>query len=88
MLEINGVRVARVGDTVECNCPGGPHTLVTGDKDVLIHDQPMALLGDRSSCGATVEQGMAVFLHRALDVAYDGCRMSCGGHVRITDDEA
>ncbi|MFT3734541.1 MAG: PAAR domain-containing protein [Rhodocyclaceae bacterium] len=54
--DINGKRIARVGDKVTCSRQGchSPATIVTGDPTCLIDGKPVARHGDKTSCGATL----------------------------------
>jgi len=52
---IDGVAVARVGDSVSCPISGhGPTAIVTGDNAILIENKPAARHGDKCACGATL----------------------------------
>jgi uncharacterized Zn-binding protein involved in type VI secretion len=52
--DLNGRRVARVGDQVTCPKRNHGHTtvIVTGDESCLIEGRPVARHGDRTACGA------------------------------------
>jgi uncharacterized Zn-binding protein involved in type VI secretion len=54
--EIDGKRIARVGDKVTCpqRGHGGTTVIVTGDANVLIDGKPAARHGDKCACGATL----------------------------------
>ncbi len=54
--DVNGKRVARVGDKVTCPKKGchSPTTIVTGDASCLIDGKPVARHGDKTACGATL----------------------------------
>lgn len=54
--EVDGRRIARVGDTVTCprKGHGGTTTIVSGDPNVLIDGRPAARHGDKCACGATL----------------------------------
>ena len=52
---IEGLPVARLGDTVICPKKGhGTTTIVEGDPDWLLEGIPVALEGHKTSCGATL----------------------------------
>ncbi|GHC16900.1 PAAR domain-containing protein [Aidingimonas halophila] len=76
--------VGKIGDKVVCNCKGGPHSIVTGAKTVFVDDVPMARVGDRTSCGATITTGLAWYQVEDAPVAINGSATSCGGYI-ITD---
>lgn len=54
--DVDGKRLARVGDKVSCPLRGhgGTTVIVTGDPDVLIDGKPAARHGDKCACGATL----------------------------------
>jgi uncharacterized Zn-binding protein involved in type VI secretion len=54
--DVNGKRIARVGDKVSCpqrNCPSVT-VIVTGDPTCLIDGKPVARHGDKTACGASL----------------------------------
>lgn len=54
--DIEGQRIARVGDKVTCprKGHGGTTTIVSGDATCIIDGQPAARHGDKTACGATL----------------------------------
>ena len=54
--EVNGRRIARVGDKVSCpkKGHGGETVIVSGDPTCLIDGKPAARHGDKTSCGAVL----------------------------------
>lgn len=82
MFEINGSQVAFVGDLVKCDCPNGPHHIVTGDSGFLQAGAPIACIGDRSSCGANIDTGIDDHYFNGKGIAITGSRTTCGGRVR------
>jgi uncharacterized Zn-binding protein involved in type VI secretion len=54
--DIEGKRIARIGDKVTCSKYGCPSTtvIVTGDQSSLIDGKPIARHGDKTACGATL----------------------------------
>lgn len=52
--DINGVRIARIGDRVICPRCGHDTHIVTGDLGCVIEGSPAARHGDSTSCGATL----------------------------------
>ncbi|GHC17689.1 PAAR domain-containing protein [Aidingimonas halophila] len=79
--------VGKIGDKVVCNCKGGPHSIVTGATTVFVDNVPMARVGDRTSCGATITTGLAWYLVEDAPVAINGSTTSCGGYI-VTDSTA
>ena len=54
--DIEGKRIARVGDKVTCPKKGchSPTVIVSGDPTCLMDDKPVARHGDKTACGATL----------------------------------
>ena len=54
--DIDGIRIARVGDKVSCpqQGHGGVTVIVTGDPNCMIEGRPVARHGDKTACGATL----------------------------------
>jgi len=54
--DIDGKRIARVGDKVTCPKKGchSPTVIVSGDPTCLMDDKPVARHGDKTACGATL----------------------------------
>jgi uncharacterized Zn-binding protein involved in type VI secretion len=54
--DVDGKRIARVGDKVTCPKKGchSPTVIVTGDPSCLIDDKAVARHGDKTACGATL----------------------------------
>ena len=52
--DVNGKRIARVGDKVSCpkKGHGGTTVIVTGDPTCLVDGKPVARHGDKTACGA------------------------------------
>ncbi|CAH1041737.1 PAAR domain-containing protein [Halomonas sp. TD01] len=72
---------AKVGDLLACNCKGGPHKIVMGSPSSILDGMPVARVGDKCSCGATITSGLNWFLVDGQPVAIDGSTTSCGGKV-------
>ncbi|MDW5415487.1 PAAR domain-containing protein [Iodobacter sp. CM08] len=54
-VTINGLRVARKGDSCTCPLPGhGVCVIVEGDPDDTIDGVPVAYEGHKTSCGAVL----------------------------------
>ena len=51
--------LAKLGDKVACSCKGGPHHIVSGASNAMVDGIPIARVGDKSSCGATITAGVA-----------------------------
>ena len=52
---INGIHVARLGDSVTCPIPGhGTVVIVEGDGNWRTDELPIALEGHKTSCGAAL----------------------------------
>ena len=49
---VDGIPIARIGDTVTCPRCSGRHTIVEGEPTYTDDDIPVALHGHRTSCGA------------------------------------
>ncbi|WP_275286181.1 PAAR domain-containing protein [Halomonas elongata] len=75
------MEVGKVGDKVVCSCNGGPHSIVSGAMTVFVDNVPVARVGDRTSCGATITTGLAWYLVEDSPVAINGSATSCGGHI-------
>ena len=54
--DIDGKRVARIGDKVTCS-QHGDTVIAAGDPTVIIDGQPVARHGDKTACGATLIAG-------------------------------
>ena len=52
--EIDGRRIARIGDQVTCPRCSGRHIIVEGEPTYLDDDIPVALHGHKTSCGASL----------------------------------
>lgn len=72
---------AKVGDSVACSCKGGPHTVIEGTSFSILDGMPVARVGDKCSCGATITSGLGWFLIDGQPAAIDGSTISCGGKV-------
>jgi uncharacterized Zn-binding protein involved in type VI secretion len=73
-------RIARIGDPVWCSEHGVTH-IVTGSDFVFSNDKPVATVGDRTACGATIVTGVPnQFIEGAL-IARRGDLISHGGHI-------
>lgn len=83
---VEGKQLAVVGEAVICNCPGGPHRIVTGADKTWIYGKAVARVGDKSSCGATITTGTNKFMIHGVPAAFDGSLTFCGGHVRTRQD--
>jgi uncharacterized Zn-binding protein involved in type VI secretion len=53
---VNGLAVARVGDTYDCP-DHGPNPIVTGSPDTTVNGLAVARVGDTTACGATLQGG-------------------------------
>lgn len=82
---VEGKHAVIVGDRVLCNCPGGPHKIVSGSPSNFYHGIPFARVGDKGSCGATITTGTDKWrmLGAGRFAALDGSRTSCGGYVQV-----
>lgn len=60
--EVEGKRVARIGDQVTCprKGHGSVTTIVTGDLTAIIDGRPLARHGDKTACGATLISGQVL----------------------------
>lgn len=59
-FDLMGVPVARVGDTFACP-RHGKQTIVTGSPTHTDNGKPLAHVGSKVSCGATITTGCATF---------------------------
>lgn len=59
--DVQGVRIARVGDRVTCpqNGHGGTTVIATGDPTCMIDGRAAARHGDTTACGATLISSQA-----------------------------
>lgn len=80
--------LAKVGDKVVCQCKGGPHRIVTGASTTVVDTSPIARMGDKSSCGATITTGAAWFEVENAPAAIHGSVTSCGGYVETSSTAA
>ncbi|MFD2264325.1 PAAR domain-containing protein [Lacibacterium aquatile] len=73
-------RIARVGDPVWCS-EHGMTQIVTGSSFVFSNNKPVATVGDRTGCGATIITGVPnQFIDGAL-IARRGDKISHGGYI-------
>ncbi|MFC3284459.1 PAAR domain-containing protein [Litchfieldella rifensis] len=73
--------LAKVGDKVVCSCKGGPHSIISGASTATVDGIPIARVGDKSSCGATITAGVAWYAVEGSPAAINGSATSCGGQV-------
>ncbi|MCC5883803.1 MAG: PAAR domain-containing protein [Halomonas sp.] len=73
--------LAKVGDKVACSCKGGPHRIVSGAGTAKVDGIPIARVGDKSSCGASITSGVAWYPIEGSPAAIQGSATSCGGQV-------
>lgn len=59
--DINGKRIARIGDKVTCpkKGHGGVTTIISGDPNTIVDGKPVARHGDKTACGATLISSQA-----------------------------
>ena len=69
--------IARLGDTHVCPIHGS-NAIVEGGR-AIVDGKPVARLGDKCACGATIVQGSAMGTDDGKPVAYLGCATSHGG---------
>ncbi|KZB51066.1 PAAR domain-containing protein [Thalassospira xiamenensis] len=69
--------VARLGDKHDCPHHGS-NSIVAGGT-ALIDSQPVARVGDKCGCGATIVEGSSQSMNDGKPIAYLGCKTSCGG---------
>jgi uncharacterized Zn-binding protein involved in type VI secretion len=60
--DVQGVRIARIGDRVTCprRGHGGETVIATGDPTCIIDGRPAARHGDKTACGATLLSSQAL----------------------------
>ncbi|MCE8003978.1 PAAR domain-containing protein [Billgrantia ethanolica] len=73
--------LAKIGDKVSCSCRGGPHHIVSGAPTSRVDGIPIARVGDKSSCGATITAGVSWYNVDGSPAAIHGSATSCGGQV-------
>ncbi|WP_104204575.1 PAAR domain-containing protein [Billgrantia saliphila] len=73
--------LAKIGDKVACSCKGGPHRIVSGASTAKVDGIPIARVGDKSSCGASITVGVAWYPIEGSPAAVHGSATSCGGQV-------
>lgn len=73
--------LAKVGDKVACSCKGGPHRIVSGANTAKVDGIPIARVGDKSSCGASITSGVAWYPIEGSAAAVNGSATSCGGQL-------
>ena len=84
LSKVEGKLIAKLGDQVACSCKGGPHRIVSGSTTTMLRGIPVARVGDRSSCGASIVAGTGKFKIRGAEVALNGSKTSCGGTVVVS----
>lgn len=72
---------AKLGDQVACPCNGGPHRIVSAASTAFVDGLPVARVGDRSSCGASIITGLDWYPIEGAAAAIHGSQTSCGGVV-------
>ncbi|WP_035580987.1 PAAR domain-containing protein [Halomonas sp. TG39a] len=72
---------AKLGDQVACSCNGGPHRIVSAASTAFVDGIPVARVGDRSSCGASIVTGLDWYPVEGAAAAIYGSETSCGGVV-------
>ena len=72
---------AKLGDQVACPCNGGPHRIVSAVSTTFVDGLPVARVGDRSSCGASIVTGLDWYPIEGAAAAIHGSKTSCGGIV-------
>ena len=72
---------AKLGDQVACPCNGGPHRIVSAASTTFVDGIPVARVGDRSSCGASITSGLDWYPIEGAAAAIHGSETSCGGVV-------
>lgn len=73
------IPIARMGDKHVCPIHG-PNTIVSGGK-AMIDGKPVARMGDKTACGATIIMGSSMSTDDGKPVAYLGCATSHGGAI-------
>ncbi|WP_089658592.1 PAAR domain-containing protein [Franzmannia pantelleriensis] len=73
--------LAKLGDKVACSCKDGPHRIVSGASNAMVDGIPIARVGDKCSCGATITDGVAWYPIEGAHAAIHGSATSCGGQV-------
>jgi len=69
--------VARLGD--KHVCPRHGRNAIVQGGSALIDGRPVARVGDKCGCGATIIQGSSMSTDEGKPVAYLGSKTSCGG---------
>ncbi|WP_106743539.1 PAAR domain-containing protein [Yoonia maritima] len=69
--------IARVGDVHDCP-RHGKNAIVSGGQ-ATADGRPIARVGDKCGCGATIIDGASSGSQDGKPVAYQGSKTSCGG---------
>jgi len=73
--------VARVGDMHACPIQGHGVTPIVSGSASKVDGAPVARVGDKTGCGATIVQGSSVSSTDGKPTAYLGCTTDHGGKI-------
>ncbi|MBB3142597.1 PAAR domain-containing protein [Halomonas organivorans] len=74
--------IARQGDLHRCPCSGHSVTpIVSGSPQSRVEGQPVARVGDKTACGATIIEGSGSATTDGQPTAYLGCKTDHGGEI-------
>ncbi|MBS3668241.1 PAAR domain-containing protein [Vreelandella boliviensis] len=80
--------VARKGDLHRCPIPGhGTTEIITGSLS-FVEGQPVARVGDKTGCGATIIEGSSHSNHDGRPTAYLECKTDHGGEIITASSSA
>ena len=80
--------VARKGDLHSCPIPGHGITQIITSSPSQVEGQPVARVGDKTSCGATIVEGSSHSHHDGRPTAYLGCKTDHGGEIITASSSA
>ncbi|WP_168769200.1 PAAR domain-containing protein [Yoonia maricola] len=72
--------LARIGDTHVCPIHG-PNPIVSGKAGAKAGVRPIAVVGDKTACGAVITVGTPLFKVDGKDAAHIGSATSHGGTI-------
>lgn len=80
--------IARKGDLHVCPKCKSTRPIVTVASASKVDGQPVAAVGDKTGCGATIIQGSSVSTTDGKPTAYLGCATDHGGVITTGSDKA
>ncbi|WP_386081151.1 PAAR domain-containing protein [Vreelandella sp. F11] len=80
--------VAHKGDLHRCPIPGHATTEIVSGSPSQVEGQPVARVGDKTGCGATIIEGSSHSNHDGKPTAYLGCKKDHGGEIITASSSA